>query len=280
MQRAVPQELVFAGAGGGKKLKIETKNYPSHSFNRNEAYKILEAFGSLLTTVTINSICDVECNLLIGRLCHAVSVDKLKHFTLRNHGIYRHGVLELKSIFNTLQTLKLESVHIVDDATSLFADMNELVELTLRYVSDVSAVMENTFPKLRQFKCRCHDRYLGILADFILRHNTITALHIDFRDVTRKTENIVEAIGHSCKTLEELAIFYGEATAADHLTPLWESLSCLKTLELGHVVIENFDFLSTLTKLEDLRLRSCELPTCVSQFTELKRLKRFEITPE
>lgn len=292
LHRTVPKSFLFVANDDGW-WKVETQNYPARTYTSAETRRILETFGPTLTAITFFNFSDDNCKFFVDWLCDSRNIDNLKKLTIHQSSISEKPLsyVKLKPIFQTLEMLYLDSNLMVVPSKSLFSGMDELVHLKLAIVERWDAVLANTFPKLRRFECHSFNltvetlefrtnrkacQSLDVLTDFLSRHTALTALHLRFHaDVTCRTK-IFQAVGNNCKKLEELAVSCGVGTTADHLAPMLASLRYLKTVELRHMALEDFDFLLVLTKLADLRLYNCTLPTS-NRFAALNHLTRLEI---
>lgn len=252
---------------------LQSENLPSQNIER-----ILKNFGSFLSEVSIShyqSRENVEASCFVLKLVSEHCVENL--VTLRIHSLIipAFPTVKLNQIFKRLQILDLQYVTIEDDRM-LFAELDSLVELRVRWVENCSAMLENIFPKLKRFTHWGTHQVDQLLLTFISRHTSLVTLEIDHSSDESNTLKFLHVIVNSCKELEELELDIGRTTAS--LLTL-QSLQSLNVLKLWWVSCEDFKFMSALTRLRELHLISCDLPNDIQQFAVLSRLTRLHIKP-
>lgn len=186
--------------------------------------------------------------------------------------IPKHITVTLKSTFKQLQLLELHDVTVKGDKT-LFADFDSLIELSLMYVTNGIAVMENIFPKLQRFTYKGEDEPLST---FISRHTSLKKLDLLMTDLDGKSKiAILQVIGNSCNELKELSINLERLNASSVLP--FEALKSVKILKLRYASCQDLSFIKAMTKLHELQLVYCVLPRKSNQFAFLSQLTKLQV---
>lgn len=213
-----------------------------------------------------------ECFVLDLVTSYCDQADNLKSLMIERFIISDAFTIKLKPIFKQLQKLHLHFVNIMDDAT-LFAELDELVELVVHGVKNCCVILENSFPKLERFAYYTfNEKSQEMLSTFISCHKSLKTLELQLE----ASEAIMQVIV-DCRDLNELNISVGNRNDVD-LRPL-QSLRSLRALKLfGPLKFVDFEFFSVLRNLSELHLVLCNLPKDSIEFCKLRQLTKLHLT--
>lgn len=277
-QRVFPKDLSVRGGNGrydvASRKYLHRKDRASQSIER-----IFKNFGACLAEVSISPKYRHESqeppNSLLHLVTEYICEDTLKSLKIRGLEIPAVLTVKLKTIFEQLLLLDLANVSVVDDDTTVFADLKSMIELRVEKCDAI--IRGKIFSKLERFTYRSDSPIDQPLTTFIRSHPNLTKLNLSTR-VHDKTDNtrILKVIVNSCKELKELSLDIGRIKPSS-LRKL-QSLKSLNILKLCGVKCDDFKFLSTMTELRELHLFVCRsLPGESSQFAFLAQLTTLHI---
>lgn len=281
----------------GRVFRKEHKTCELNPFNdAKQTQRIIMNFGSVISELRISGF-DFKDNQT--RLFDSVARyfgNTLESLCIEFCVIPKNFTAKLRPIFNDLQKLSIEGCTFMAASKELFANCGSLVELEL-FIEDVGFILENTFPKLQQFKCfKCPVDFK--FDSFISRHQNLKSLNIrNYNNLS----SVLPLIAHNCKLLEELhcripggAAIIPLNIGLGHLRKL--NINCANrnavkslqglnylnlleslTLERAELDSEFFGALSQLPKLQVLALKSCLGLQNLHQIGDLNLLTELEI---
>lgn len=255
-QRIIPKEIHLVESFDDE-YYIKMGNFSFKTNRRCGVKRIFKNFGSVLHSISISGYSDDFGLKLIAGCCEK----KLKSLSISNREISAVG---MKPIFKQLHTLHLDYSTVNDDSTDLFAGLDFLVELRVRFVENCDGILRHTFPKLVRFsygekrianpiRYPFQLRPLETILNFISHHPTLKALDLNFACDNDIRKIILQEIVNSCQQ-ELLEITIDVDWMCNAMIRQLKKLTSLKTLVLRGVSTKDFQFFSALDELRGLNV--------------------------
>lgn len=216
IQRIAPKELSIIRCYEYEiKYRIEAKNYVQETHSRKKFTRIFNHFGSLLSALSIRIDGNPHTNedyFLLNLMANRCE-DNLKNLKIEYLKVPEVLTVELKSIFQQLQSLELNHVTF-EESSQPFAGLNSLVELKIVGVK-TEAILQNTFPKLEIFFSGGAEYYekpiSSIFSPFLSCHTSLKTVviraYFNSKEVDCNCKMIIiQTIGDSFKKLEKLGL--------------------------------------------------------------------------
>ncbi len=257
-------------------------------FRRNDVKRILKNFGSSMRSITIDNCHGVSEDIFLLNLVLKHYGDTLVNFNFAYQQVPDVLTLKLNAMLKQLKSIILLSV-VLPDNKALFADCDELVELTVQDVENCGAILKNVFPRLRRFEYSgerniselddsAQAQHLETLTTFISRHPTLKILWLRGCHTNSNDVKILQVIVSSCKDLKKLDMDM-DATNISQLQSLQEVklLRSLKLIFYNESEPLDYKLFSNLKNLRRLTLAVHSLPNGYIDFDALNHLKKLHI---